>query len=300
MSSRWISLVGICCGLGCSAEQVSPPTAPLVEAKSAIPVKPVEISKEAAEKELLAAIAIGDLKEVQRIAVQVKLREIINFPYYVLASPNADVVRFLRDEGQFNISDLQIAAIRGDVKVVDHLLAELTVDQRRIALAEWYSPFLSHSPLRLAIGRGHTAVVQNLIRNGANVDEVSRYSLSPLANAAEAGNREILKLLLEAGADINTQANDGYTALMRACIGGQSEAARVLLEAGADPNLKRHDGRRALHFAAMKGDAECVKLLLKFGADVEAIAYGKDTALSDAESGKHDEVVRLLKEFEKD
>lgn len=306
MSPRWIPPSLVCAALGCSATTDSTPASPSAASHSssepttiakplATSTETVPLDKLTAEKRLHEAFARGDLKTVQQIAKQFELREFTNLPYYVLASPNAELVRIVRDQARFNISDLQIAAISGDVTEVDRFLANLAEDERRISLQQGYSPFSSYSPLRLAVWRGHLAVVEKLIQFGADVNEVSRYSLSPLANAAEAGNIEMLKLLLESGADINTQANDEYTALMRACIGGQSKTAVLLLEAGADPNLKRHDGRRALHFSALRGDVECVKLLLKYDADINAIAYGKDTALSDAESNKHPAVVDLLK-----
>ena len=246
--------------------------------------------------QVFKAIADGNLAEVKKLALKVDLSRIAVLPYHALASPNADVVKFVRDTCELNISDLQIAAIRGDTKGIESLLGELEANARAAALAEWYAPpFSSHTPLLLAILNGHADAVRTLIAFGANLNEATVYGLTPLAKAAEGGHSDIVKQLLMAGAKINL-APDGYTALMRACTGQQPTTASILLKAGADPNLKRHDGQSALHFAAKSGNAKCVKLLLQHGADINAVAYGKSTPLAYAELYKHKHVIKLLRE----
>jgi len=251
--------------------------------------------RRSAEDQLLKAIRDGDLEDVEIIAATLDLNQVVNLPYHALASPNADVVEFLRDKCDFNISDLQIAAIRGDVMRIRFLLARLDDKSKAEAMAKGYLPSISsHSPLSLAVQNRHANAVRLLIEQGANVNEATHYTLTPLANAAELGHVEIVKFLLEAGVKIN-QAPDGKTALMMACWGRQPKTAQLLLEVGADPNLKRHDGQRALHFAAKRGNAECVTLLLKHGADIDAVANGKNTALTYAELYKYEDVIAILR-----
>jgi hypothetical protein len=251
-----------------------------------------------AEEQLLKAVACGNLVEVKKIATAIdldQLSKVTNLSYHALASPNADVVEFLRNTCDFSITDLQIAAIRGDVTRIKHILGKLDQKGRTSALAAWYGPPISsYSPLALAVRNGHADAVGRLIAFGANVNEAAHYTFTPLANAAERGHVRIVKRLLKAGANVNS-APDGYTALMRACWGRQPKAARLLLQDGADPNLKRHDGQRALHFAAKSGSAECVKLLLEHGANISAVTNSKDTALTNAEFYKHEDVVKLLR-----
>jgi ankyrin repeat protein len=246
------------------------------------------------EQRLLTAIADGRLAVVKKVAPAIDLTKVTNLRDHVLGSPNADLVEYLRQQGKLPISDLQVAAIRGDADDIKKILAKLDKASRIKALAWGYTPLSSYSPLRLAVRNGRVDAARELIRQGADVDEPAHYSLTPLANAAERGNVAMVKLLLKSGAKVNA-APDGYTPLMRACFGGRPKTARLLIDAGADPNLRRHDGQRALHFAAKQGSLACVKLLLKAGADAGALAYEKDTALSYAQLYEHSEIVEVLR-----
>ena len=249
------------------------------------------------EERLLRAIALGELEGVKEAVARTDVAHVpTNLLYHALASPNAEVVEFLRAKYALKISDLQIAAIRGDGMKLRHELAQLDHKSKAAVLSDGFQPpFSSHSLLSLAVRRGHVDAVRQLVAAGANVNEATHYTLTPLANAAEFGHAEIVTLLLQADAKVNAAA-DGYTPLMRACVGGQSKTVRLLLNAGANSNLERHDGQRALHFAAKRGDAACVTLLLEHGAEINAVAYGKDTALMYAELYKHEDVAKLLRE----
>jgi ankyrin repeat/SOCS box protein 15 len=247
------------------------------------------------EAAILQAIAAGDLAPVKRLADGLELRKISNLPLFALASKNADVVEFLRTQAELQISDLQIAAIRGDSAKIKELLSAVSDAERQEQLKQGGSPFLSHSPLMLAVRNGKTAAVESLIQSGANVDEAARENLTPLANAAELGQLESMKLLLAAGASVNL-ASDGYTPLMRASFRGQPQAAALLIAAKCKVNVYRHDGRGALHFAVISGNLECVQLLLQHGADPRALAYERETPLQLAELYKRPAVAQALRD----
>ncbi len=261
-----------------------------------------DIGSSPEERRLIRAIVKGDLDKVQRLtdSATIDFGEIVG--YCTLECPNADVVEYLRENFDLDISDLEISVIRGDVMAVGHLLGQLDTAARDDALGRRReNPFHTHSLLILASRNGHVDVVRELIAQGANVHEVYRYTHSPLASAAERGHLDVVRLLLEAGVDVDAIAEkkdnfgDGpYTALMRACIGGQSKTVRILLEAGADPNVKRDDGQRALHFAATRGDLACVKLLLKYGADVDAQDHFKRTPSLNAKWHRREDVAAFL------
>ena len=260
------------------------------------------------ERQLIDAILQGDLAKTKLIVTTAEgdLDELAAIAeVYVFDSPSADVVEYLRKKCDLLISDLQIAAIGGDVIVIGHLLKNLDKASRDEALVQGVLPFgaiRSGTPLMLAARNGHSDAVRKLIELGADVDEIKLYEHTPLAAAAKHGHTDIVKLLLNFGAKVNAIADANgfgdapYTALMRACIGGQAKTARVLLDAGADPNLKREDGQRALHFAAAQGDLECVKLLLEYGADVDAKdLFGRTPLLMARWFSRNEHIAALLK-----
>ena len=160
------------------------------------------------------------------------------------------------------------------------------------------------SPLTLAAREGHEAVVETLLRGGADVNQRDRLGQRPLNIAARINDLETVNICLEAHADPNLLDTDGTTALQGACQRGYSTVVRRLLAAGAYPDGDRRApfpplihavvgqhtdcvaallqakasasagrdarGNSPLHIAVSAGDAATVLLLLKHGADANA------------------------------
>ncbi|XP_073094315.1 ankyrin repeat and SOCS box protein 10 isoform X2 [Manis javanica] len=91
---------------------------------------------------------------------------------------------------------------------------------------------------------------------------------TPLHVAASRGHTDVLQLLLRRRARPDS-APGGRTALHEACAVGHAACAHALLVAGADPNIPDQDGKRPLHLCRGAGTLECVELLLRFGAKVD-------------------------------
>ena len=66
----------------------------------------------------------------------------------------------------------------------------------------------------------------------------NRYGVTPLSLACTNGNGAMVELLLKAGADPNTALPGGETALMTAARTGKVDAVKALLARGADVNAK--------------------------------------------------------------
>ena len=99
----------------------------------------------------------------------------------------------------------------------------------------------------------------------------NRYGVTPLSLACTNGNGAMVELLLKAGADPNTALPGGETALMTAARTGKVDAVKALLAHGADVNAKEsRRGQTALMWAAAEGNVEVVEALLKAGADLHA------------------------------
>ena len=117
---------------------------------------------------------------------------------------------------------------------------------------------------------GDLNAVQEMIIQGANVNEARGDGITALHAAAERGHRDVTERLLEAGAAVDPETRIGsYKPLHLAAQSAHLEVAEQLLAAGADPNsVTTNSGVTPLHLAAtaIKGHAT-VALLLTHGAD---------------------------------
>lgn len=201
-------------------------------------------------------------------------------------------------------------------------------------LAAFRHPFTGDTVLHLAVASGSAKrkqVVELLLRRNVPVDEPNKLSLTPLHVAADKGHTEVVELLVKSGA----KANGGQAALDR-CSGdacrlllltcgpesgttgpqpalpergpaelqlleaakaGNLDLVRSLVEADAEVvNCRDVDGRQStpLHFAAGYNRVPVVEFLLQRGADVHAKDKGGLVPLHNACSYGHYQVADLL------
>lgn len=176
--------------------------------------------------------------------------------------------RFQRETNR----DFLIAAEKGDIEAVRHSIS----DGADVEVKYWYEGFKFHwnegfetregrNALHAASSRGHTKIVEILLKNGADVNE----SKTAIISASERGHKDIVQMLLANGAD----ANELYP-LSWAIRGGHTDVVRVLIEHGAKVNVTgdEKDDRSItpLHLAARGGFPVIVQLLIAEGARVNA------------------------------
>jgi ankyrin repeat protein len=90
--------------------------------------------------------------------------------------------------------------------------------------------------------RGHTTVVQELLKAHASIDAQSgKHLMTALMFAAAWGKIDVVRILLDEGANVDAQNIDGWTALMFASRRGFLDIVHILLDAGADVALKNNE-----------------------------------------------------------
>ncbi|KAH0845861.1 hypothetical protein FOPE_10973 [Fonsecaea pedrosoi] len=184
--------------------------------------------------------------------------------------------------------------------------------------------YQAETSLEHAILKGHTEVVELLLKRGAIVSSSGGFRLSkenPILTAASKGFLDILKLLLANGVSFDQAlqseamqkaAKNGHTAVVefimsshqhsadksevnkslhKALAGSDAPTSRLLLVSGADANCE-HEGRRPLHLACFS--AEIVELLLAHGADVGAEDEKKNLPLHKAAFARNKDAPRIV------
>jgi ankyrin repeat protein len=126
--------------------------------------------------------------------------------------------------------------------------------------------------LHWAVRADELAIVDLLLRAGADANAPNRLSVTPLYLAAQNGNAPMIRRLLDAGANANQiDATTGETILMVATRSGDAESVRTLLQAGANPNATEPQLQvTPLMLAAESGHTGAVRALLDQEADVHA------------------------------
>ncbi len=137
----------------------------------------------------------------------------------------------------WNEEDLLNAVLKGNLERVRSLLENGTDVN---ATDEYFRT----SPLHIACGHGHEAVVALLLQRGAEVNAKNSVSEveSPLHLACRGGHYAVVAMLLKNGADWNASNTNGETPLHLACRGGYHEVVLLLLEYGAEVNCTTSQG----------------------------------------------------------
>ncbi len=150
--------------------------------------------------------------------------------------------------------------------------------------------------LMTAINNNDLQAVQNLIQQGANVNELDNHQDAPLVIAAYKGYSEIVKALLEAGADVAAVDPEmKATALHAAAYAGRTDAARVLIAYKIDIDKQGpYNGYTALHDAVWQNNIETARVIIEAGARLDIKSKDGQTALDLAKARGRNEIVALL------
>jgi len=111
--------------------------------------------------------------------------------------------------------------------------------------------------------------VQDILREGINLNQIDEYGFTPLIEAAIADNIKIATLLIEYGADVNMQDSVGSTPLHWATENENVSLCEVLLRKGANPNAYNLSGQPVLVMPLLRQQSVLKKLLIKAGANLD-------------------------------
>lgn len=135
------------------------------------------------------------------------------------------------------------------------------------------------TPLFIAVENGNKAIVETLIRFGANVNVRDSDGRTPLMLIDDDADDGLVELLVQNGAKLNLADSEGSTALIIAADRGELKTVKALIAAGARVNIQNKEGRTALMEAVFdENDVEMVRALLLAGADVNLKDDDGDTA----------------------
>jgi|GEM_PF-5183338 len=143
------------------------------------------------------------------------------------------------------------------------ILAEKGVDINQREKRRW-----GNTPLISAIKKRNLAMVEQLIRFGANINALNDHGTTPLIVAADLKQYRIAKHLIKNGACVDQNDMSGITPLLCAADHGYEEIGRLLLEKGADPNKSDNGNVTPLMCAARSGSTHLTHLLIKYGARI--------------------------------
>lgn len=196
-----------------------------------------------------------------------------------------------------NVRELIHAAAAGDTrKVLELLNSGVNVNA---AFERDESELSGETALMAASSRGHSDLVQALIKRGANVNLKHYSGTTALMSAAGSGDESTVKALLNAGADVNVKVVSPHageltplTATINTDHPQRFEIAKILLAAKAEVNPKGPFLISPLIHALE--DLEMVKLLIAHGADVNRKNFRGATPLMGAAVGKNVAVVKYL------
>ncbi|RDH36215.1 ankyrin repeat-containing domain protein [Aspergillus welwitschiae] len=194
------------------------------------------------------------------------------------------------------LGPLEIAARRGDVKLVEKLIAKGAIIDAPDANEEGndYQNGCAYTALQIAAFWGHLGVVQCLLDRGADIDAIRQTLGTPLQAALEGGHFDVADVLLSRGAGI-----DKHWAMFGSCLQifserGDIKTVEFLLQRGANVEDRGGENGNALQVACNAGHIDIVKLLLDTGADVRSPGRNIGNALQAASLAGHFDIVKLL------
>ncbi|KAL9131206.1 MAG: hypothetical protein Q9217_000808 [Psora testacea] len=151
------------------------------------------------------------------------------------------------------------------------------------------------SALHQAARSGDSEMVKTLITHSANINAITKDSVTPLSIAAEDGHKDIVKVFLNAKADVNIPSSCSRHAIHQAAEEGHVEIVKMLLPYVKNIDVTDENGCSPFWFAAQSGSEKIVSLLLDHDANINlANTQTGRLAIHEAAEEGHLEVIELI------
>nr|XP_058941683.1 transient receptor potential cation channel subfamily A member 1-like [Pocillopora verrucosa] len=170
-------------------------------------------------------------------------------------------------------TQLQEAAISGDVEVVEELISK--------GIAPSITDGFGRTPLHNAILGNQLRIVEILLGKGANVRVQDERGDTPIHTAVRAGNEKILKRLLqEPECDVNATGRSNVTPLHLAAGMDRVQVCKLLIEHQAKINNRDDDQMTPLGHGVERGAKDAVSYLFYYARsqkfDLDSFLYKAD------------------------
>lgn len=150
--------------------------------------------------------------------------------------------------------------------------------------------------LLTAVKSNNLDLAQQLIADGANVNQLDGSGNSLLIVSAADGHADMVKLLLDSGADMAAvDASMKATALHAAAYLRHPSVMQVLVDYGIDMDAQGpYNGYTALHDAIWQNNIEGVRILVKAGARTDLKSNQGEAAIALAKKNGRQEILAIL------
>lgn len=148
-----------------------------------------------------------------------------------------------------------------------------------------------------AVTPDQRAIIETLIRRGADLEAADAAGKTPLLLAVERDYSQVVAGLLAEGADPDIPTANGLPLVCLAANRGFADTLARLIESGVHLDARGNHGKHAIHYAAEENRLVVVRLLLAHGqVPVDVTSAADWTALHTAVSRGHEEMALLLLE----